>query len=103
MSKIIRVESGLLLFALKYALLCVEADKGKVINNIYANMDDLTDEELNKYMKTLDTNKIPVDDVDMFNELKKRIEKELWIRQSVSELVAGFKKSDPTPWRPGRF
>ena len=93
MSKIIRVNPELLLFALKYSVSSDGKENETVINNIYANLDNLDNEELCSYLDAIEFEITKTIHDDTWREFKASIEKELSVRANVKRLVAAFEKS----------
>lgn len=92
MSKIIRANSELLLYALKYSVSSNDTEKEIVINNIYANIDNLNNEDLYSYLETIETDEIKNSCDNIWPDFKTTIEKELSVRADVKRLVDAFKK-----------
>ena len=94
MSKMIKVDSELLLFALKYATRNIDADKDKVIKNIAGNIDDLDNEELTRYIKVIESDETVETEASEYtwNDLKKYIEREIVVRESVKKVVDVFRE-----------
>lgn len=95
MSKIIKVDSELLLFVLKYATRNIDADKDKVIKNIAGNIDDLENEELMKYIQVIESDGTVETGTSEYtwNDLKETIEREIEVRESVENIMNVFRKT----------
>lgn len=93
MSKIIRVNPELLLIALKYSLSSDGNEYETVINNIYANIDNLDNDILCRYLDVVELREINNSSDDVWCGFKANIEKELSVRANVKRLVAAFEKS----------
>lgn len=95
MPKIIRANSDLFLFALKYSVSANGTEKELVVENIYKNIDSLDNKDLRGYLKTIELGEVEnlSDNDDMWHDFKTNIEKELSVRSKVKIVMDIIRKS----------
>lgn len=95
MSKIIEVDSELLLYTLKYATTNTDADSDKVIENIgRKNIDNLDNNELRSFIQVIESEETLEIEGREYSwlDLKEALEKEIYVRESVEKVMSVFRK-----------
>lgn len=89
MSRIIKVDGELLLYALKYSITNNDIDKDRIIKSIIRNIDDLSNDDLKGYIEIIRSNKTveAKDSEYTWSDLKEALEKEVYVRDPVKNIM----------------